>query len=269
MEKEPATVRSYSNRLNGHVLPALGRTRLRDLHRSHIKAFLGDRRRQGLAKNSVRLIKAALSALLSDAADDGIIDSNPALQLGRRKTSRADKLSAAERTQKVRPMSWAQRDAFLEAAAAERPYATLFAVLAKGGLRPGEAFALKPGDLDLRGHALRVERAWSYGRLKATKTSEDRVVDLTPELARALQRHLVWLKTEALRRGWGEPEWLFPNQAGRPLDIKKVESVFHRIRKRAGLPHFRLYDLRQTSTVLCAKLHESCSQNRVSRQKLI
>jgi integrase len=147
VEKEPATVRSYSNLLNGHVLPALGRIKLRDLHRSHVKAFLADKRRQGLAKNTVRLMKAALSAMLSDVADDGIIDSNPALQLGRRKASRADKLSAAERIQKVRPLSWEQRGAFLEAAAAERPYGTLFALLAKGGLRPGEAFALKPGDL--------------------------------------------------------------------------------------------------------------------------
>jgi integrase len=93
---------------------------------------------------------------------------------------------------------------------------------------------------------MRVERAWSFGRLKPTKTAEAREVDLTPELARAFTHHLVWLKTEALRRGRGEPEWLFPNEAGHPFDFKKVESVFHRIRKRAGLPHFRLYDLRHT-----------------------
>src|SRR5206468_7350904 len=38
----------------------------------------------------------------------------------------------------------------------------------------------------------------------------------------------------------------FPNEAGHPFDIKKIASVFHRYRKRAGLPHFRLYDLRHT-----------------------
>ena len=39
------------------------------------------------------------------------------------------------------------------------------------------------------------------------------------------------------------------------FDIKKVESVFHRIRKRARLPHFRLYDLRHTyaSRLLAAR----------------
>ena len=85
--------------------------------------------------------------------------STPALQLGRRKASRANKLNAAERQQRIRPMSWEQRDAFLEASGKERPYVALFAVLAKAGRRPGEAFALKRGDLDLRERTVRVERA--------------------------------------------------------------------------------------------------------------
>jgi hypothetical protein len=44
------------------------------------------------------------------------------------------------------------------------------------------------------------------------------IVELTPSLARTLPRHLLWLKTEALRRGSGEPVWLFPSEAGTPLD---------------------------------------------------
>jgi integrase len=140
-----------------------------------------------------------------------IIAANPALQLGRRKASRADKLNAAERQQRIRPMSWDQRDAFLEASGKERPYVALFAVLAKAGLRPGEAFALKPGGVDLRERTVRVERAWNLGRIKPTKTYEERVFDLTPELVAMLQRHLAWAKSEGLRLGRGEPEWLFPN----------------------------------------------------------
>jgi integrase len=246
LEKDPSTVRGYADSFRNHLLPAFGARRVRDLHRQHIKAFLLDKRRAGYAKNTVRLMKAALSVLLSDAVDDGIILANPALQLGRRKVSRADKLSAAERIQKVRPMSWEQRDAFLAAAAGERRYGPLFQLLAKGGLRPGEAFALQPGDADLAAHELRVERAWAHGRLKSTKTAEARTVDLTEQLARALRAHLAWLKVDGLRRGRPEPEWLFPNEARRPFDKRNVERAFHRIRKRGGLPHFRVYDLRHT-----------------------
>ncbi len=65
----------------------------------------------------------------------------------------------------------------------------------------------------------------------------------------------MWLKEETLRCGWGEATWLFWNEAGRPMDKGKVEQVFHRIRKRAKLPHFRPYDLRHTfaSLLLAAR----------------
>ncbi len=245
-EKEPKTIRTYVERLNNHVLPALGHLKLREIQRAQIKAFLASKRGDGHAKNSVRQMKAALSVMLSDAADDGIIAANPALQIGRRKANRADKLTPAERMQKVRPMNWEQRDAFLEAARSLRRYHALFATLAKTGLRPGEAFALQPGDIDVRESTLRVERALSLGRIKPTKTYEERTVDVTPELLRTLQQHLTWLKTEALRHGTGEPQWLFPNEEGGPMDESRVRKAFKRALKDAKLPAFRVYDLRHT-----------------------
>jgi hypothetical protein len=66
------------------------------------------------------------------------------------------------------------------------------------------------------------------------------------DLARILREHLAWLRAEVLKRGWGEPEWLFPSEAGRPMDEAKVSRVFRLVLKRAGLPAFRLYDLRHT-----------------------
>ena len=126
------------------------------------------------------------------------------------------------------------------------PYTTLYALLAKTGLRPGEALALQPGDLDFASRTLRVERALAHGRLKDTKTHSARSVDLAPGLVSTLRRHVAALSTEALRRGWGEPEWLFPNEAGHPFDEGKVAKVFQRALKKAEVPRFRLYDLRHT-----------------------
>ena len=164
--------------------------------------------------------------MLSDAVDDGIIVANPALQLGRRKVSRADKLTTAERLQNVRPMPWEERDAFLAAAACERQYSALFVLLVKAGLRPSEGFALKPGDIDWNARAVRVERAWNLGREKPTKTYEERTVELTREVIHALERHLRWVNQEALHRGRGEPEWLFPNDKGHPHEELRVRKAF-------------------------------------------
>src|SRR5262249_42369618 len=68
--------------------------------------------------------------------------------------------------------------------------------------------------------------------------------DLSPDLARTLHRHLVWLKEEALRCGWGEPEVLFPNDRGRVQDKWVAGKAFRRMLKKAKLPAFGLYDLR-------------------------
>ena len=86
----------------------------------------------------------------------------------------------------------------------------------------------------------------SLGRIKPTKTYEERTVDLTPDLLQAIQCHLTWLKTEAVRHGTGEPEWLFPNEDGGPMDESRVRKAFKRALKDAKLPAFRLYDLRHT-----------------------
>jgi integrase len=182
-EIEPSTLASYRASLRLHVLPMLGRIRLRDLRRRHVKALLNAKRADGYSSNAVRLMKAALSSLHTDAVDDELVETNPALQVGRKKR-RAGSLTAAERVQKIKPMTWEQRTLFLDAAARGPRYATLFAVLAKAGLRPGEALALKPGDIDFRERTLEVERAIHLGRVKPTKTHERRRVDLTPELVR-------------------------------------------------------------------------------------
>jgi len=72
------------------------------------------------------------------------------------------------------------------------------------------------------------------------------MVDLTFELVTMLQRHPAWVKSECLRLGRGEPEWLFPNVEGKPMEESRVRKVFKRALKAAALPEFRLYDLRLT-----------------------
>jgi integrase len=244
-EIEPATHRSCSSMLRLHVLPALGRLRLREVHRRDVKALLNAKRAKGYTPNGVRLIKAALSSMLTDAVDDELIEANPALQVGRKKR-RAGLVTAADRVRAIKPMTWEQRTLLLDAAMGEPRWAAFFATLAKAGLRPGEAFALRPDDLDFREQTISVERAVSYGRIKSTKTYERRTVDLSPELVRTLHRYLAWLKEEALRCSWGEPELLFPNDHGRVQDKWVAGKAFRRMLKKAKLPAFRLYDLRHT-----------------------
>jgi hypothetical protein len=91
--------------------------RLRDLRRRHLRALLQAKRAEGYAKNSVRLMRAALSSVLTDATEDEIIEVNPALHLGRKKRRRAGSLSKADVHESRRPMDWAQLGALRTEAA--------------------------------------------------------------------------------------------------------------------------------------------------------
>jgi integrase len=281
-ELEVKTRGSYAQLLKTHVLPSLGMLRVRDLQRRHVKTLLGAKRAErlprthrpgaaqsapvkGYSKNTVRLIKAALSTVLSDAVDDGYLETNPAFGAGRKRGKKADALTQAERLQKIRPLSWTDRDALLAEAASDRRHHALFVTLAKAGIRPGEGFALKPMDIDFKNQTLRVDRAATDdGQIKDTKTHETRMVDLTPDLVAMLKRHLTWLRAEALRAGNGEPEWLFPRADGTLMNKDYAAGVFRRILKRAGLPHYRVYDLRHTFASLL--LAESAPITYVSAQ---
>lgn len=59
----------------------------------------------------------------------------------------------------------------------------------RGGLRPGETFALKLGDILWHRSAIRVQRNISAGRITTPKSGKPRIVYVTPELMRELRAH--------------------------------------------------------------------------------
>src|SRR5262245_33612527 len=70
------TWRNYTWSLGKHILPTLGASALPAVTRGDVKRLLDDKRAAGLGKNSVRLVRAALSALLADAVDGEVITVN-------------------------------------------------------------------------------------------------------------------------------------------------------------------------------------------------
>lgn len=146
------------------------------------------------------------------------------------------------------------------------PLAVLFETLVKTGTRPGEAFALQPADVNLGRGNLHVERSLelkhapreAHEDLRAKGCQSFRRTGLaTPELP-------LLASGRSARRGWGEPAWLFPSDAGTGLDHNNVAKVFRLLVKRAGLSRFRLYDLRHTfATTL---ISEGAPLNYLARQ---
>jgi integrase len=219
-----------------------------------------------LRRDSVRLIHATLRVMLNAAIEDGLIVANPADRLGRHLRLAAPPKA---RQDEIKAFTREQASAFLAAAQAaptayERRYAPMLLLLARTGMRLGEAQAVQWDDVDFGGKEIRVERALSAGRIETPKSGHGRTVDMSDQLAKALLRLQVERKTETLKHGWAVmPPWVFCNEAGTPVDGSKVRKVFRRALKRAGLAlHFTPHCLRHTFASLLfsrARALSTCS----------
>jgi integrase len=252
----------YEQVLDLYILPALGDRDIKSLTWVDMKALVVEKQREGYSHlrkghekatrkqysaNTLRLIRATLSTVLSEAAEEGIIPTN--CLIGQRQRRRGSKSAVAE----VSVLGWEQKQIFesklteLENAGKLSPsYVNLLFLMLHTGLRPGEVQALKPGDIDFQGKRLRVERSATLNRaIKSTKTGESRWVDLGPCTIEKLKIHLTWLEVEAIARG-KETEWLFPSETGTLLDDSHIARAMRGVLKKAGLPSFSPYDLRHT-----------------------
>jgi integrase len=259
---KPKTMENYRNCLRLHVLPALGDRRLRLLRRTQIRALLGAKLEAGLSRGSVAAIYTALRAMCAWAVDeDHVLTANPAARLGR---SLKIVPSKAMRQQSIKAMTREQLAALLAAAGAHprasvRRLAVLFLLLARTGLRVGEARGLQWPDLDLQGRTLRIERAFSDDRLDSPKSGHGRTVEMSSGLAEALRRLEVARKAETLKRGWPElPPWVFCTPEGRPVPTRTIGRAFAGALKAAGLPpHFTPHCLRHSFASLLLQQGES------------
>ena len=242
---ERRTHQSYTGMLKNHIRPALGELALTAITRGQVKDLLAKKRASGLAKDSVRLIRATISAIYADAQDAELVSANPAARTGRARGRKSpDTVTSTERRQKVKAMTVDQLATFLKAGE-KNLHGLLYLFLADTGARPGEGFALRWTDLDLPSRQVTIERAVERGgKIKTTKTGESRVVDLTPRLAGALDRYQTEVEAKALATGRDVPELVFPSEAGTPLDDVNVGRRFREVVK--GLPKFSLYSLRHT-----------------------
>ena len=83
MDLKQTTVSRYCQDLDNHVVPKLGGLPIGGAIRPVLKDWYGDLVESGLKRDTIRNINAALSSMLSEAMDDGLIDANPALKMGK------------------------------------------------------------------------------------------------------------------------------------------------------------------------------------------
>jgi integrase len=171
-----ATQKHYRYMLDVHLIPAFGKSQLRDLTREDLQGFLGRKLNSGLSWETVHHFKCGLSKILGTAEEWGCVTENVAL-----KTKLPRRQYGTERIV-LTPVQ-----VQLLADAVREPVRSFTLLLVLTGLRVGELLALRWGNVDLKARLLRVVETVYDGHFDKPKTKRGkRTIPIGAETAEIL-----------------------------------------------------------------------------------
>jgi integrase len=194
------TQKHYHYVLDSHLLPAFGKSQLRNLTREDLQEFLSRKINGGLSWETVHHFKCGLSKILGTAEEWGYINENLA-----RKTKLPRRHYGAERAV-LTPIQVQDLASELH-----EPQRTFMLLLVLTGLRVGELLALRWGCVDLNDRQLRIVETVYDGHFDTPKTKRGmRKIPIGPttvELFSALRPAIV-----------DSRDLIFAKRDGSPLD---------------------------------------------------
>jgi len=242
---KPSTYRSYESIIRIHLLPAYRSHTIDAITRESIKDLLIDKAKK-LSGNRVKRIQSCISSLMAMAIEDGHIKTNPASGLQKY-------IGSCRPVDIPDPYTAFELNIYLNTCLACFPqYYPFFLLLARTGLRIGEAIALKWGDIDYLGKFITVRRSITDGIENTPKSGKYRRVPLSAQLIASLKELRTTRKNQALKKGWGKvPNWVFISSSRTPYNPANITQRIHnKITEKSGLRRIRLHDFRHTYATL-------------------
>ncbi len=258
--RRESTVREYRRRLEAHVLPLIGRRRLGRLTVTDIELVLDEAAKRGLRQASLRGLRNAISAVLSEAVLSRDLRSNVA---------RAARLPEVGPEKSKDRATLDEVAALLSKAAGTELYELLI-VLVYTGCRIGEALGAKWSDFDLdagRWHLSRTTTLNIDGQVVVgdrTKTGDARLVHLQPDAISALRTQKARVASVRLKHGkmWQENDLVFPTHVGTPQDARNLRKDLRVIAEEAGYRH-SFHELRHVFATVAASEVSMASLSKV------
>ena len=233
---KPSTAEGYRKILNGRLYPVFGDKRLDHIGRDDIKELIDDMLGGNLTPARCKRVKAVMSGVYHAAMEDGVVAHNPAAKLDRYLPAEKREIPNAWSADELRSYLDHMKDM-------RREYFTFFLLLARTGMRAGEALALRPQDIDGSSRVIHVTRAWSSGQITLPKTHRTRQVPMTPALHQTLADHL----RDMIARFGKPPELLFCTSTGAPYGLPNLHTRVHGpVCEAAKVRRIRIHDLRHT-----------------------
>jgi integrase len=251
------TKESYASAINARILPAFGEARLRDIRPIHVEQFVADISTE-LSPSRVRQIYNVLNGSLKAAVKNEMLKANPAdgVKLPKQATREMMFLDP----QQVETL----------AAELDEEHSALVYVLAYGGLRIGEARALRRSRVNLMRGSIDVKESVTYrggGFVFAPpKNGKERVATIPKFLTALLEQHMdrfTGNESDAI---------VFPGRDGGPMRLENFRrNRWKPALRRAGLnDSLRIHDMRHTTASLLINrgLHPKIVQEHLGHQSI-
>ncbi len=247
--RSPATFSNYHYVLATGVPDDLGKLPLNRIRAEHLQALFSSIAATGHGRTAENL-RAVLRAAFGRAVKLQKVPLNP--------------IAGTEPIRFVRKdgsaLTTEQADALLKSArAANDRFEPLWVILISLGLRRGEAFGLKPEDIDFEARHLAIQRTLAWVKLpgqkdghwveKEPKTLRSRRSYRLPEIAvKAFTRQLAQREAEQVKAGksWRNAPYVFTSERGGPLHGSNVVAALHAACALAEVPQVRVHDLRHS-----------------------
>lgn len=192
---ERATIDSYRQALRYHIEPLIGRLKLSQLTAPAVRQFEDQLRAGERSPAMVRKVRSALSIMLGDAMERGLVSRNVARELRARRTGGAERKQEKRHKGKLRPgvdiPLPGEIAAILRAAEqlAPRRHAMIVAAIFTG-LRASELRGLRWADVDFERAEIHVrQRADRYNEIGKPKSAAgERTVPTPPMALNVLRR---------------------------------------------------------------------------------
>lgn len=204
-----------------------------DLRPSHVQAWVKAMQDKPLEPGTIRTRFANVRGVIRAALQDRLLphDVTAAIKLPRqRKASAAQAIPSPEEVGRL-------------ISAADPRFTAFVSLCAFGGLRLGEAAALRLSDVDFLKREIRISRQVQRANgkqveVRPPKYGSERVVYAADELIATISEHIrVQLPDGETYR------WLFPGEGEHPLHQNSVGYLWRKAKEAAGVD-YRLHDLR-------------------------
>lgn len=251
------TWENYETITRVHIKPCIGQIQISKLQARDLQTMYNQKldngrvdQKGGLSGKTVGLIHLVCSMALEQAVKEGIISRNV-----------ADLVTKPKKVKKeIHPMSEEQIREFLIMCKDDRMF-TAFYLLLSTGIRRGELLGLKWEDIDFENGRMCIQRSLAKTNTQRAQfhepktTRSKRMIPLTTDVVKELKKHKERQAEEKEKLGaaYSENCMVFCREDGIPIYPDVLDNRFHKILARAGLPHFRVHDLRHTFATMMLK----------------